>query len=77
MPCTSGSLQIERPTKSKGKEQDISRKWRQANKQKNRAAILIPDKTDFKTKAVTRGKEGPNNPTSGYLSEETQNTNWK
>ena len=36
-------------------------------------AVLIPDKIAFKTKAITRDKEGPNNSTSGYLSEETQN----
>ena len=34
-------------------------------------AILISDKIDFKTKTITRHKEGPSNSTSGYLSEET------
>ena len=37
---------------------------------KYRVAIPIPDKIDFKTKAITRDKEGPSNSTSGYLSEE-------
>ena len=37
----------------------------------------MPDKIDFKTRAITRDKEGPSNFTSGYLSEETQNTNSK
>ena len=44
------------------------------NEVKTVVAILIPDKTDFKTKAVTTDKEEPCNSTSGYLSEETQNT---
>ena len=35
-------------------------------------AILIPDKIDFKAKAITKDKEGPSNSTSGYLSEGTQ-----
>ena len=34
-------------------------------------AILTPDKTEFKMKAITRDKERPSNSTSGYLSEET------
>ena len=37
-------------------------------------AILIPDKIDFKAKAITSVKEGPSNSTSGYLSKVTQNT---
>ena len=40
-------------------------------------AILTSDKTDFKTKTITRDKEGPSNSTSGYLSKETQNTKLK
>ena len=39
--------------------------------------ILTPDKTDFKTKAITRDKEGPSNSTSDYLSKEAQSTNSK
>ena len=34
--------------------------------------ILILDKIEFKTKAITRDKEGPSDSTSGYLPEETQ-----
>ena len=37
----------------------------------------MSDKTDFKTKAVTRHEEGCRNSTSGYFSKETQNTNLK
>ena len=40
-------------------------------------AILIPDLIDFKTKIIIRDKEGPCNPTSGYLFEEMQNTTLK
>ena len=36
------------------------------------AAVLTPDKTDFKTKAMTRNTEGPRSFISRYLSEETQ-----
>ena len=36
-------------------------------------AILLPEKTDFKTEDVTGDKEGPSNSNSVYLSEETQN----
>ena len=39
--------------------------------------IFIPDKMDFKTKPITRDKEGPSNLSIGYLFKETQNTNWK
>ena len=35
-------------------------------------AVLIPDKIAFKTKAITRDKEGLNYLTSGYLSVEMQ-----
>ena len=42
-------------------------------KKKAGVGILISDKTDFKTKAITTAKEGPSNSTSGYLSKETQN----
>ena len=37
-------------------------------------AIIMPDKIDLNTKAITSDKGGPNVFTSGYLSEETQNT---
>ena len=40
-------------TVSKGMEKDILCKWKQTNK-KAGVAILISDKTDFKTKAITR-----------------------
>ena len=40
-------------------------------------AILLTDKRDFKTKAITRDKEGPSNVTSQYLSEEIQNAKLK
>ena len=40
-------------------------------------AILKPDKIDFKTKTITRDREGPGNSTSGYLSPKTQNTKSK
>ena len=33
-------------------------------KKNPRVAILIPDKIDFKTKAITRDKERPSNSTS-------------
>ena len=41
-------------------------------KKKIKAAVatLTPDKIDFKTKAITRDKEGSTNSTSGYLSKE-------
>ena len=43
------------------------------NKQKeDRVAILMADKIDFKIKAITRDKEGPRNPTSGYLPEKNE-----
>ena len=47
------------------------------NKKHAGVAILVPDKIDFKIKAMTRDKERPSNSTSGYLSEETQNTDLK
>ena len=65
-------------TKCEGMEKDISSKWTQTKKQKAQAAIVIPEKTGFKTKAIiTRDKEEPSNSTSGYLSKETQNTKSK
>ena len=46
------------------------------NKQKNAGvAILISDKIDFITKAITREKEVPNNSTCGHLSKENENSN--
>ena len=51
--------------------------YENGSKQKAGVTILIPDKIDFKIKAITRDKEGPRNSTSRYLSEETQNTNLK
>ena len=54
----------------------MKRETKQTNK-KAGAVILMPDKIDFKTKAITRNKEGPSNSTYGYLSEETQNTKLK
>ena len=39
--------------------------------------LIISDKIDIKTMAITRNKEGSSKFTSGYLSEETQNTNSK
>ena len=49
--------QIKRYTqaKSKGMEKDISCNWK---KTKTWVAILIYNKTDFKTKAIVRDKEG-------------------
>ena len=35
-------------------------------------AILIPDKTDFKTEAIIGDKEGPNNSTSRHFSEKME-----
>ena len=37
-------------------------------KKKAGIPILILDKIDFKAKAITKHKEGPNNSISGYLS---------
>ena len=69
-------LHIERytQTESKGIKKDIS--WKQKQK-KSGIAVLIPHKIEFKTRAITRNKEGPSNSTSEYLSKETQNTNLK
>ena len=50
-------------------EKDVSWKW-----EKKKARITIPDKRDFKTKAITQDEEGSSDPMSGYLSEPTQNT---
>ena len=47
------------------------------NMEKNKGKAAVPHKIDFKTKAITRGQEGPSNSTSGYLFKETQNTNSK
>ena len=40
-------------------------------KKNAKVAILIPEKVDFKTKAIMRYKEVTSNLTSGYLFEET------
>ena len=71
---TQDSLQIERhaQTETKGIEKDRSWKWTKKN-----VAILIPDKIDFSVKSIAADKEESNNSTSGYLSEETPNTNSK
>ena len=45
--------------------------------EKNKGKAAVPHKIDFKTKAITRGQEGPSNSTSGYLFKETQNTKSK
>ena len=45
-------------------------------KKKAGVAILIPDKIDFKTKAITRDKQELSYPAQ-YLSEKTQNTTLK
>ena len=42
-------------------------------KKKSGVAILIPDKIDFKTKAIPKDKEGPSNSTSGHFTEESGN----
>ena len=44
---------------------------------KARVASDIPDKIDFKTKAITRDKEGPSNSTDAYLFKEYPNTSLK
>ena len=51
----------------------------ETNKQTKKAgvAILIPDKIVFKTKTITRNKEGPSNSTFVYLYKETQITKSK
>ena len=43
-------------------------------KKKSGVTIFIPDKTDFKTKAISRDKEGPSNSSSGCLCKETPDT---
>ena len=70
-------LQLERYTEAKRKDGKSYFIKMKTNKKKRKAgvAIFIPDKINFKTKAITRDKEGPNNSTSGYLSQKTQNTN--
>ena len=47
---------------------------RNKTKQNNKVALFILDKIDFKTKAITRDKEGSIYLTAGHLSEETPNT---
>ena len=68
-------LQIERPTqtKSKGMEKVILWKWKQTKNYRDQYL----NKIDFKTEAKKRNKRTPSNSTSGYLSEENQNTNFK
>lgn len=46
-------------------------------KQEAQVTILILDKIDFETKAITQDKEGHSNSIFGYLSKETQNTKLK
>lgn len=61
-------LQIQDTLKTERKKiemrKGISYTW------KGKLQYFIADKKDFKTKAVTRGKEGPRHPTSGHLSAE-------
>ena len=56
-------------------EKDILCKWKFFFKAG--VAILISDKINCKTKAITRGKEEPSNSTSGCLSKETQKSSLK
>ena len=49
----------------------------ETTKQKAGVTILITDKIDWKTKAVTTVKEEPSNSTPGCFSKETSNTNSK
>ena len=67
------SLQIQRLTQTGSKwiEKDILWKWKW-EKKKAGIAILLSDKTDFKTRAVTGDKGGPRNSTSGHLPEENE-----
>ena len=44
--------------KMKGQKKNSPSKQTETKKQKNRVTILISDKIDFKTKAITRDKEG-------------------
>ena len=73
---TRDSLQISMhlQTESKDMEKDIS--WKLKIK-KSWGSNNIPDKRDFKMKAITRDEKGSSNSTSGYLSKETQNTKLK
>ena len=73
--CTADSLQIKRCRLKVKKWKKIFHESR--NFKKARVAILISDKIDFKTMAITRDKKGPSKSTSRYLSKETQNTNLK
>ena len=52
--------QNKRPTQteSEGLETNIPSKWTGKKEKKSRVAILVSDKIDFKTKAITRDKEG-------------------
>ena len=72
---TRDPLYIKRHTDSK--ERDGKRYFMQIVTQKAGGATCMLDKTGFKTKAITRDKEGPSKSTAGYLCEETQNTNLK
>nr|KAF6441002.1 hypothetical protein HJG63_012231 [Rousettus aegyptiacus] len=47
------------------------------NEKQSGVAILTPDKTEFKTKAITIDKEGPSNLISGYLFDENENITLK
>ena len=71
MLSTGDSLQIKRytQTKSKGMEKYISQKWEHLNK-KSWGSNTYPRQIDFKTKAITRDKEGHGYSTLGiYLKE--------
>ena len=60
---TQGHIQ----TESQGMEKDISCKWKQ---QESGEAILISDKTDFKTKAIKKDKEEYYRKRKGSIQEE-------
>ena len=68
--------------RSKGTHRPKVKEWKKIflkSGYKTRAgvAILLPDKIDFKTKAILREKEGSHNSTSGYLPKETKNNKSK